>query len=88
MNKYKTFEELKEELGDKFEDYMYKANVELLNKLDKIKEYCNHKLEMLELQKRNIIQILTPENGYLKTDIEIEMQKYKDILELLEETDV
>ena len=53
--------------------------------LDKIKEYCNHKLEMLELQKRNIMQILTPENGYLKADIEIEMQKYKDILELLEE---
>lgn len=52
--------------------------------LDKIKEYCNHKLEMLELQKRNIMQILTPENGYLKADIEIEMQKYKDILELLE----
>ena len=53
--------------------------------IDKIKEYCNHKLEMLELQKRNIMQILTPENGYLKTDIEIEMQKYKYILELLEE---
>jgi hypothetical protein len=41
MNKYKTFEELKEELGDKFEEYMYKANIELLNKLDKIKEYIN-----------------------------------------------
>jgi hypothetical protein len=60
-------------------------NIDLKNRLDKIKEYCNHKLEMLELQKRNIMQILTPENGYLKTDIEIEMQKYKDILELLEE---
>lgn len=33
MSEYKTFEELKEELGDKFEDYMYKANIELLNKL-------------------------------------------------------
>lgn len=53
--------------------------------LDKIKKYCNHKLEMLELQKRNIMQILTPENGYLKADIEIEMQKYKYILDLLEE---
>lgn len=53
--------------------------------LNEIKEYCNHKLEMLELQKRNIMQILTPENGYLKADIEIEMQKYKDILKLLEE---
>ena len=40
MNKYKTFEELKEELGDKFEEYMYKTNIELLNKLDKIKEKC------------------------------------------------
>ena len=35
MNKYKTFEELKEELGDKFEEYMYKANIELLTKIDK-----------------------------------------------------
>ena len=38
---FKTFEELKEELGDKFEEYMYKTNIELLNKLDKIKEYIN-----------------------------------------------
>ena len=35
MNKYKTYEELKEELGDKFEEYMYKANIELLTKIDK-----------------------------------------------------
>lgn len=35
MNKYKTFEELKKELGDKFEEYMYKANIELLTKIDK-----------------------------------------------------
>lgn len=34
MNNYKTFEELKEELGDKFEEYMYKANIELLKKID------------------------------------------------------
>jgi hypothetical protein len=44
---YKTFEELKEELGDKFEEYMYKANIELLNKLDKIKEYCKEEKEDL-----------------------------------------
>lgn len=36
MNKYKTFEELKKELGDKFEEYMYKANIELLTKIDKV----------------------------------------------------
>lgn len=45
MNKYKTFEELKEEFGDKFEDYMYKANIELLNKLDKIKEKLKEDLK-------------------------------------------
>lgn len=39
MNKYKTFEELKEELGDKFEEYMYKSNIELLTKIDKAIEY-------------------------------------------------
>lgn len=41
MNKeeYKTLEELKEELGDKFEEYMYKANIELLTKRDKTIEY-------------------------------------------------
>ena len=39
MNKYKTFEELKEELGDKFEEYMYNANIELLEKKDKAIEY-------------------------------------------------
>ena len=33
--KYKTFEELKEELGDKFEEYMYGANINLLTIIDK-----------------------------------------------------
>lgn len=50
MSKYKTFEELKEELGDKFEDYMYKANIELLNKLDKIKEWKKQTLFDLNRQ--------------------------------------
>lgn len=39
MEKYKTFEELKEELGDKFEEYMYQANIELLQIKDKAIEY-------------------------------------------------
>ena len=38
MSEYKTFEELKEELGDEFEDYMYKANIELLNIIKEVKE--------------------------------------------------
>lgn len=53
MSEYKTFEELKEELGDKFEDYMYKANIELLNKLQQkenvikeAREYINNHFYM------------------------------------------
>lgn len=39
MNKeYKTFEELQEELGDKFEEYMYKSNIELLDKVNQLEQ--------------------------------------------------
>ena len=42
MNKeYKTFEELKEELGDKFEEFMYKANIELLDKVNQLEDKLN-----------------------------------------------
>ena len=39
MNNYKSFEELKQELGDKFEEYMYKSNIELLSLKDKAINY-------------------------------------------------
>lgn len=39
MSKYKTFEELKEELGNNFDEYMYKLNIELLTKIEKAVEY-------------------------------------------------
>ena len=42
MNKYKTFEKLKEELGDRFEEFMYNSNIELLEKIDKAREYTKH----------------------------------------------
>lgn len=35
MNNYKSYENLKKELGNKFDDYMYKSNIELLTKIDK-----------------------------------------------------
>jgi NTP pyrophosphatase (non-canonical NTP hydrolase) len=43
MNKYKTLEELKEELGDKLEDYMYNANIELLKQIDEIRRIIENK---------------------------------------------
>ena len=49
MNKYKTYEELKEELGDKFEEYMYKANIELLTKINKAIDYIEENGDLLYL---------------------------------------
>lgn len=39
MNNYKSFEELKQELGDRFEEYLYKSNIELLSLKDKAINY-------------------------------------------------
>ena len=39
MNDYKTYEELKEELGDNYDLFMYEINLWLLQKIDKVKEY-------------------------------------------------
>ena len=47
MNKYKTFEELKEELGDKFEEYMYKSNIELLNKIEDAIDFIKYNSGMI-----------------------------------------
>ena len=41
MNNYKSYEDLKKELGNKFNEYMYKSNIELLTKMDKAVEYIN-----------------------------------------------
>ena len=49
MNKYKTFEEIKEELGDKLEKYMYEANIELLTKIDRAIEYIGLNEEDLKI---------------------------------------
>ena len=51
MNKeYKTFEELKEELGDKFEEFMYKANINLLDKVKQLETNRDEVLEMINTQ--------------------------------------
>lgn len=69
MSEYKTFEELKEELGDKFEDYMYKANIELLNIIKEVREY----IEMLKKTQPNE----RAEYGYI-------LISYEKILEILD----
>lgn len=40
----KSMEELKEELGDKYDEIMYKANVEFIQKIDEVMELI-HQIE-------------------------------------------
>ena len=44
MNKYKTLEELKKELGDKYEDFLYKAGINLLDKIDIYKDWLKEEM--------------------------------------------
>lgn len=98
MNKEKTIDEyIKDVWGNdikKFiinsyaEAYIHRLereNQQLKKQQDDVVEYCNKTIESLNWKKRDIMQILTPENGYLKTDIEIEIRKYKDLLRMLGE---
>ncbi len=75
MNKYKTFEELKEELGDKFEEYIYKANIELLIKTDKA-------IELIKNMK--IVANYKDTTKYSKFE---ETDKGKELLDILQGSD-
>ena len=70
-----------------YED-LEKENQQLKKQKDDVVEYCNKTIESLNWKKRDIMQILTPENGYLKADIEIEIRKYEDLLRMLGDSDV
>ena len=48
--KYKTFEELKEELGDKYDRFMYDMNLELVKQKCKAIDYAKNCLENLKDQ--------------------------------------
>ena len=62
MSEYKSLEQLKKELGDKFEEYMYEANIELLNKINraiglyencKEEDYCTLAIDMYDILKES-----------------------------------
>lgn len=57
--KYKTFEELKQELGDKFEEFMYKANIELLTIRDEVIKIISNDTDLnSSRQRKRLIEIL------------------------------
>lgn len=47
---YKTLEQLKKELGGKFDEYMYNTNIELLNKIDKANDAIDIVIELIKQQ--------------------------------------
>lgn len=56
---------------------------ELKDRINKIVEIIEKEIESLKDKKRMIMQILTPENGYLKTDVEYEIKRLERYLEIL-----
>lgn len=51
--KYKTFEEMKNELGDKFDKYMYEADIELLTKIDKVVRKLENSIESIDKKNKS-----------------------------------
>lgn len=83
MSKYKTYEELKEELGNKFDEYMYKSNIELLNKIDKAIETIN-----LMIYKGYTISNEGTSRSYMATSENSEFGvRAKELLEILKGDD-
>lgn len=77
---YQDIDNLKE-----YAKNLEQENQQLNKQKDDVVKYCNKTIESLNWKKRDIMQILIPENGYLKADIEIEIRKYEDILRMLGE---
>lgn len=85
-NEYKTFEELKEELGDKFELFMYKANIELLDKVNQLEEEkanINKKYERLLFQTNVCIRFIKEGNKTKKTE-SCKYYHHRDFTNILE----
>lgn len=61
MKEYKTFDELKEEIGDKFEEYMYQANIELMEIIKKLKEHLQEpqQSKLREFYYKEILNVIS-----------------------------
>lgn len=60
---YKTLEELKEELGKKFDEYMYQTNIELLNKIDEAVRKLEKFIDTCEFERAESIAFGDIVNG-------------------------
>lgn len=62
----KTLKELKKELGDNFDEFMYQSNIEMVKKIDKTIEKLSLLLDDLKINKE--VEQATGKN-YFNTDL-------------------
>lgn len=89
--KYKTFEEIKDELGDKLDKYMYDANIELLTKIDSVVRKLENSIESIDKKLLDDKKIkiengrVVNMNDYQIVRLKAIRMKCKEILKMLKE---
>ena len=91
---FKTLNEMKEELGNKFDEYMYKSNIEFLNQIyemyeenKQLKEEINKHKNILKEIEKNITKIkidiepwtIYKVDGEILFNIQLEIDKFKKL---------
>lgn len=83
--KYKTFEEMKNELGDKLDKYMYEANIELLTKIDSVVRKLENSIESIDKKIKVKDDMVVNMNDYQIVRLKAIRMKCKEILKMLKE---
>ena len=83
--KYKTFEEMKNELGDKHDKYMYEANIELLTKIDSVVRKLENSIESIDKKIKVKDDMVVNMNDYQIVRLKAIRMKCKEILKMLKE---
>lgn len=83
--KYKTFEEMKDELGDKLDKYMYEANIELLTKIDNVVRKLENSIESIDKKIKVKDGMVVNMNDYQIVRLKAIRMKCKEILGMLKE---
>lgn len=60
-----------------------KKNKELEEKIDKAELKLLRDIEYLKDQKRRLMEIITPETGYLKAELEYKIEEKEELLDIL-----
>lgn len=89
--KYKTFEEMKDELGEKLDKYMYETNIELLTKINNVVSKLEDSIESINKKLLDDKKIKVEDgkvvnmNDYQIVRLKAIRMKCKEILKMLRE---